>query len=407
MDTKSLREEFSRLTTEGQTLLDTLATENRDKSEAEETASAARFSRLEKIKSLLDEQAKFASLKLADDAGDGDANVVLPKEDPGRDAFNASEGKGANGTAAEPKVDRQQFNRALNHWALTGDMARQFATITTATQSGALLPKMVAQPVVVTYPTAFRQAMALYGVQPVSGSSTAEMNLPVVIAAVGSDLSETATSGTQNEPSLTETINLKPAPIQSGQAWVSNLELAALDYDLLGSLVPSLIDAKEMRLEQKAMAAIIADTGITQSEATATISGLTYDNLVDLNNKLATRWDRQKVIILSPAAYTAACKLTGDDGHPVLLKDPQNQTLVRLNGTPVLKSDYLEAFGANKVVGILVSLVGFRLRDAGTQKIVRHLDDKDKVDQTGLNVIGYHAWGYAPSAMVKLKCPAS
>jgi HK97 family phage major capsid protein len=247
--------------------------------------------------------------------------------------------------------------------------------------------------------------MAAVGAIAVVTDGTAEMNIPVVTIGTGSDVSETATAGTDNTPVPTA-INLKPVVTQSGQAWVSNLELGSLDYDLLSEIAPGLEDAVEARLEQRAFAAVIADAGITQSVVTASTSGLTYDNLVDLNRKLPRRFDRQKVIVLSDAAYALAEKLVGSDGHPILNRDPQNQQLLRFNGTPVIRSSFLESFGATKVVGIVVSFVGAKVRDAAQPKLIRHVDDKDKVDQTGVNLIKYTAFGYVPSAIATLKTPA-
>jgi HK97 family phage major capsid protein len=392
-----LREEFAATHAEAATVIETAGTEGRDLTADEKAANEKRFARLETIKNVIDDQMKFA--KLALEKGE----AITPKTAPGKAEYEANEGEQF---AKADKIDKAEFSKALSQWALTGQMAPKFATITTATSSGALFPKQVAAPVVATQGSALREAMAAVGVSPIKTDGTADLNIPVIAVAVGSDVSETASSGTDNSP-VPPVINLKPVPIQSGQAWVSNLELGSLDYDLLGEIVPGLADAKEMRLEQKAFAAMIADAGITQTVATATTTGFTFANLVDLNRKFNRRYDRLKVIVLSDAAYAAAEKLTGSDGHPVLNRDPQNQSLLRFNGTPVIRSSYLEAFGASKVVGVILSFVGVKVRDCGTQRIIRHVDDKDKVEQTGLNLVGYHAVGYTPEAVATLKTPVS
>lgn len=400
----ALRDEFSRLHTEATGVIDAAAAESRELSDEEKAANETRFSRLQAIKSQIDESAKFAGLAI-EGAPEAKGNVTLPKDPAGREAFEASEGrKPLDGD----KIDREEFGLALSKWALTGELDRKFATITTATAAGVLLPKQVATPLVPVASNAIRVGMAIHGVPPISSDSTAEMNIPVILAATGTDLSETGT-GEENGAdgsAIVNNINLKVSTVQSGQVWVSNLELGALDYDLLGAIVPGLADAREMRLEQKAMAAIIADAGITQIVNTATTTGFTYSNLVDLNRKPTTRFDRLKVIYLSNDAYAAAEKLVDGNGNPILNRDTQNQSLMRFNGTPVLKTDFLESLAADNVVGVLISFVGFRLRDAGGPKLIRYSNVPTKDDQTGLNQIGYHAHGYIPSAVVKLRTPA-
>jgi HK97 family phage major capsid protein len=152
---------------------------------------------------------------------------------------------------------------------------------------------------------------------------------------------------------------------------------------------------------------MVADAGITQTVATATVTGFTYTNLVTLNRKLPKKFDVMKVIVLSKDAYTAAENLTTTTGFPILNQDAQNSELKRFNGTPVLRSDYLSTFGANNVVGFVMSMIGFRLRDAGQVTIQRYTQNQARPGQYGMNLLAFHGYGYAPSAMATLKCPAS
>jgi len=95
-----------------------------------------------------------------------------------------------------------------------------------------------------------------------------------------------------------------------------------------------------------------------------------------------------------------------DNNRPVMIADAQNQSLKRIGGTPVIRCDYLEALTANKTVGLIISLVGFHLRDAG-QGIARYDQVPAKPNQVGVNLFGYHAYGYSVSAVAKLKTAVS
>lgn len=401
----AMREEFTRLHTEATGVIEAAAKDNRELTDDEKKANEKRFNRMNAIKTTLDEKAKFAKLALQDDP-EARGTVQKPADAPGRDAFQRSENRqtiDANG-----KIDRQEFNKALCGWALSGTMDRKFATITTATSSNALLPRQIAEPIVPTHANVFREAHALWGVLPISTGTTADMKIPVLDASAGGTVAEDASSETENAPSLAQTITLTPSTYQSGTAWFSNMVLAANDFDLVTYAQADLTYAKEQGLENAIAAAIIGDGGISQNASTATTSGFTYGDLVDLNRKLPRKYDRQKVIILSAEAYAAAEKLVGDtDGHPILNKDPQNQELLRFNGTPVLRCDAFEDFGAGKVIGCIFSMIGFRLRDAGQPSLARYTQNAAKPDQTGFNLFAYHAHGYAASAIAKLVCPAS
>jgi len=87
--------------------------------------------------------------------------------------------------------------------------------------------------------------------------------------------------------------------------------------------------------------------------------------------------------------------------------DAQNQELKRFNGTPVIYTDFLSNFGANNIVGFVMSLVGSRLRDCDTNQVQRYTQYPARPGQTGFNLYGYHSFGYDDAAMASLKCPAS
>jgi hypothetical protein len=55
----------------------------------------------------------------------------------------------------------------------------------------------------------------------------------------------------------------------------------------------------------------------------------------------------------------------------------------------------------------VVSMLGFRLRDVSGANLARYTQVPAKPNQTGFNLFAYHGYGYAPSAVAKLKTPAS
>jgi HK97 family phage major capsid protein len=400
LDLKKLREDAQALYAAAQAHEEKYAADGAGDPTPEEAQSQVdRLGQLEKLTQRIENQNRLAKYAFEGSPEAKGVKLELPRKSPDELAIEVEQ--------QVKTMDRQAFGKALTEWACSGVMPAEYAAITTATASGAFYPKQVGPAVNAVTGSALQEGMAAVGAVPVVTDSTADMNIPVVAMATGSDVTEGGTAGTDNTPTPTP-INLKPVPTQSGWVWLSSMELQSLDYDLESALLPSLEDAVEARLEKRAFDAIAADAGITQIVATATTSGITYDNLVTLNRKLPRRFDRQKVIYLSDDAYALAEKLVGDDGHPILNRDPQNQQLLRFNGTPVIRTSNLQAFGTSKIVGVLVSFVGAKVRDAGgNPKLNRQTNDKDYVDQVGLNLIKYAAFGYVPAAVATLKTPAS
>jgi HK97 family phage major capsid protein len=280
-------------------------------------------------------------------------------------------------------------------------MAVKFATITTASQSGIFLPVEVVSPLVPAAINTFRAALAIYGLQPMTTPNTNQINIPVLSATSGGKVAETASSETENEPGLTESIVSKPAPYQSGSSWFSNTQLQANDFDLLTASVPAMVASKELALEADIVSTIIADAGVTQVVTTAGTATITFADLVALDNALPKRFQMQKVILLSASAYSAAEALTFASGPTVLTTDANG--VKRFQGTPVLRSDNFQSLATGHTIGIVVSLAGFHLRDAGQPGLERYSNIPSRPAQTGMNLIGNHSYGYAASAVAKFK----
>lgn len=388
---KDLRDEFSRLHTEATKIVDDAIAAGAELTAEVKAENDKRFARMEAIKGLLDQQAKFAKLALET----GGVGLQEPVKHPGQAAVEE---------AVEKTFDRKNFARAAMVWAATGIMAAQFATVTTASQSGILLPVAVAAPLTPSAPNVFRAAHALYGLTPMQTTTTNKINIPVLSATAGGAVAETDSAENENVPGLTESIVSTPGTYESGSVYFSNLSLLANDIDIIAYVENTLYYSKELGLESAAVAAIIADAGITQVVDTATTTSITAANLTSLNNALPKRFNAQKVILLSATAYSAADALY-QSGTKVLVTGADG--VKRFDGTPVLRSDYFEALTADNVVGGIVSLMGFHLRDAGQAGVTRYTQVPAKPNQTGFNLFAYHAYGYCPSAIAKLHTPAS
>jgi HK97 family phage major capsid protein len=268
------------------------------------------------------------------------------------------------------------------------------------------LPKQVGTPIAPPTVNAFRQAHVLNGVEPLETSTTAAFSIPVLDANAGSIVAENATTETENF-GASESINLTPKTFQSGSSWFSNQMLNANNFDFLQYVLPTLVQSKELAVEQAIASALIADAGITQTVTAASTSAVSLDNLIDLEMRLPARFNFQKAILVGAAGFAAARKLKDTTGRLLLIQDPQKQGLASINGTPVIRCDFFEAFGASKVLGVIISLLGFRLRDVTVQNLETYQAIPSKPNQKGMNLFAYHGYGWAPSAVAKLVTPAS
>lgn len=405
-DLTALRAEAATLFSSTETIIDRAAAENRELTEAERTETDTKFGRLNTIRGIEDQQNRLAGLAFARGAAQ-----KLAGGPPGA-AAAAAAGDVAGNTVeldfSTPET-RKAFRAALNNWARTGVMESRFATITSATATSALLPKDVLPPRVATAPSTIRQALALVGAEAVHTSGTEDISLPIVNPAGGGVVAENALAETENAPDLSASVLLHCQTFQSGTAWFSNLVINANTFDLLTAMLPCLDYSVELAIESFVMAQIATDVKIVQRVSTATVAGMTYNNMVDLNRVLPKRYAFQQVIILSKAAFIAMEKLTDQVGRPILNVDAQNQSLKRFNGTPVLFTDLLPNggnFGANNVIGFIVSMVGFYLRDADGGGVQKYPPLPGRPNQTGFNEFQYHAVGYDVSAVALLVCPA-
>jgi len=388
---QALRDEFATLHKEAGEIIAKGTEATADEAKANET----RFSRMDTIKSVLD-----ADSKLAKYAFTTNTNVVKPV-----DVMNFADN--AVIKVHDAKFDRKEFGKNAMEWLKGRNYSEQFATQTSATQSGIYLPVEVAQPITPTAINSFRAGYAAWGLDVMQTPGTETLNIPVLDASAGGVVAENASSETENEPTLTKSIVSTVKTYQSGSEYFSNQVLNATSFDLISASLPTLYYSKELGLESAMTAAMIADGNITQTVATSTVSGFTFANLASLDNALPKKYNQLKVYVLSATAYAAAEGLSNSQGAPIMVPDPQNGNLKRIFGNPVFRNDYLQSLAANHIVGFCFSLMGFHLRDAGQPQVQRYTQVPAKPNQTGINWFAYHAYGYAPDAVAALVCPAS
>jgi HK97 family phage major capsid protein len=410
MDISVLREEFNSLKTKSDALLSKAIEEKRDLTNEEKAESDNAFSRMQVIKDLDERNARFASdaFKSKDEK-----KIVLPTEVPGKeeteievknsvkslDFFKTAEGK-------------KTFNSALDYWGKTaGDPRKKFAvtgaTISSTTSNGIAYPKDVLDLITPTAPNTLVQALAAVGMSPLVTATTREITYPIALPTAGSTVSENATVETENPPGITG-IDLKPTTFQSDTTWISELELQAVDFDMLSELLPALIYGRELAFEAAVMAQIAADSTITTHISAATDSGVTYANFVALNRALPKYYNSRKVIVVNKSVLSAMENLVSTTGQPLLtFNDPQNLDVRFFNGTPVVFTDYLNALGGSsgQVVGFVMSGLGFKVRYAGDQTVARYVNYSERPAQQGFNSFAFCCAGYDPRAIATLVLP--
>lgn len=390
MDTKTLRDEYSALHAETEKVIEAAVSEGRELKADEKEANERRYARLEQLKSLFDEQTKFA--KFAFESG----KVQLPQEAPGKAAVLENRGD-------EPKsFNKEQFAKALNTWKHTGQMDRQFATITTATGSGIMLPRSIATPIFPSAQNVFRQAHDLLGVPVLYTDGTSDWNQPIIELGAGASVAENASSETENAHDVTKGFALNATTYQSGSVWFSNKQLKAVDFDIVSQLVPELYNSVEDGVESAIAANIIANGSLDEYQIDSA-SGWGWDDINGMVNDVFTRkYDSMKFIVLSRTAYSLLSASTDLNGQPLMINDTQLKSVKTVMGVPVLRSDYFEAQVPSNVIGCVVSLKGFKLRDASQDELHRYDSVPTKPGQTGFNLVAFRGFGYSTSAVVKI-----
>ena len=394
IDVKAIREEMSKLHAEASAQVSKYAAEDAGSpSEEEAKAQEERFAKLDAMQVRLDAAEKLAKYSFER----GEPTVQGERKSEAHKAVERFERE----QDAPAALDFAAYDRAISAFVQKRN-PEEYATITSVTTNGVMLPKVVTKPLTPTRTNVYRAAMAALGMEPESLGNTSDASVPVISSTSGGPIGEDANVNTDANP-VVQAIKLTPAGYQSGTYWYSKLVVNAVDWSVSQSTLPALLSAKDYGFAKGITNAIIADASITNVVPTASASTITLDNLDDLNQALPMVYDTNKVIILSREAYNTAEKLKDDTGNPILSRNAvQEKPFLMFKGTLVMKDDTLDGFGAAKTVGLVISFDGFKLRDE-SQELETYDHDPDRPGKLGLNAIGYHAAGWVPGAVAKLR----
>jgi HK97 family phage major capsid protein len=384
MDIKTLREEFAQIHADAGKVLTLAATEKRELTPEEKTANTARFARMDTIKTQVDDAKRLAQFAVLN----GDAD--LPADPKGRQEFEAER------TGVPVTFDAAKYKAGLNFWGRSGDASKlmNFA-ITSGSQSGAYIPTEVLPPVNVNrLPNAIRQVLAKFNMPAITRTLTESISIPVQddTGNMGQAQSESATSGTSVDPTLTGSLKLEPTLYSSKQQWLSNTTVNAVDFDLFSYMLPMLY----RRLDKVQESAWITDI-IDNATAAPTPSGtnsIGYGDILKFEHSLPAAYRSDAAFIVSDSAYQQIRGLVDNNNRPIFDLDPTNSFQGTLHGKPVIVSDYMEAIGAGNTVATFCSASALFVFDAGLKRLARYILQPSFPDQTGFELFANGDFGY-------------
>jgi len=389
MDIKVLREEFAKLHTDANAVLETAAKEKRDVTAEEKAANTARFARMDAIQAQVDEAKRLATYSVMN----GEAQ--LPTQPAGAAAAQAER-------TGKFEFSADSYKAAVNLFARTGSTSQieQFA-ITSGTQSGVYLPKDVEAPVQVRrLPNAIRAVLAQYGVTPITRTLTESISLPVQddSAVVGQAQNEAATSGTAADPSHTGSLTLNPTLYSSKQQWLSNTTVGAVDFDLFSYMLPMLYKRLD-KIQESTWITNLMTNGTTGT-TTASKSTFTYAEWMAFEASLPAAYSNDSAFIMSQSSYQIVRSLVDNNKRPIFDLDPTNQFMSRIHGRPVIISDYVQTMGtAANCVAAYVSAGALMVFDAGMKRVARYILQPAYPDQTGFELFANGDFGFVSAGV--------
>jgi len=397
MDIAALREEFNQLKNDNGKLLTEVATAKR-KFTAEETATKEnRFARMDEIKALLDDAKRLAETTYAQGQAQLPADVARRVADPVQQAaFNFA-----------------QFTKDANLYCRTGNVVpslqgAQFGTDTT-TQGGIFLPAEVAAPVTVRRnQNAFYALLDKYQMKPMTILTPRQVKLPVTDdrATVGQQQTQSATSGTPADPSLTASTTLSGDQLYSSkQLWLSNTLVLAQDFDVIGYALP-ILQKRVLKAKESAWTTKLA--AITPGYTTKVLAGMTYADVVAWEHSLYASYRSDMGYVVADTLYQTLRSITDNYGRPILDEHPETTFSATIHGKPVIVSDYMSAYGAGAIAGALVSAEGGqKILDVVGDRLARYIQVPTNPDQTGFELFSNGDAAFITAGVSVLKIAAS
>jgi HK97 family phage major capsid protein len=392
---KALREEFAKLHTEANEKVEFHAKEKKDWTAEEKTNQDARYARLDQIKGLIDQQVKLAGYEFERNAAAADAEKLLAKL-PGA---SAAEAAAALANGGRGFANQDQFLR-------TGKVADEYKfTLTTGSDSSVMLPIQVMAPYLIRRnANAFRLALSFYGYRPLETTTTAQINLPVWddTSNIGDAISESATTNTTADSTLTGSVQLNATLYESKCKWFSNTLLNAEGFDVLSYVAPVL--GLMFDKAQESAYTTTAQSAFTTNNYTVTGAqvGIKYSDLLNWEHKLPTAYRRDGVFVLSDSLYKAFRGMVDNNLRPIIDLNPAGTLaqgngplfIEQIHGKPIAVSDYYTAVDTTVAAagtlktGLFCSADAIKLRDVVPQRLTRYVNVPTFPDQTGYNLFG-------------------
>lgn len=391
IDLKNLREEFSKLHADTTAVITAAAKDGRAITAEETESNKQRYARMDQIQAIVEENNRLAKYAFSAD------EVEHPAAPSGKEEFEAARNAEQGGAM---KFDAVKYKEAVTHFARSGDLSKcQKFALTTGTQTGAMLPKQVLQPVAVrrNY-NAIRNVIAQYGLQPISIDRPVQISLPVSDDSgnVGAQQAEGATSGTTADPSYANSIVLNPTLYSSKQLWVSNTQLEAVDFDFFAYALPVL--QKRIDKEQES---VFTTTLLTATTGKVTASGaaVTYAELLAWESSLPVAYRTDAAFILSDSLYQLVRGLVDNNNRPIFDLDPTNVFQGRLHGKPIAVSDYMQTVASGHKSGAFVSAEALKVMDVNNARVTRYINVPSNPDQTGFEMFQNGDFGFDPNGV--------
>jgi HK97 family phage major capsid protein len=391
MDIKALRNEFSQLISENQALLTAVSDAKRQFTGEEIAQRDAKYKRADAIKAELVEAERLAKYALDSGNAETPKPIKLPE--------------------AETNFSVDQIKRDLNLFAHTGMVSPSIQGATygtdTTTQGGAYLPKVVLQPAEVRrLQNSFYALLDKYQIKPLTRLTPTAASLPVEDdrATVGQQQTESATSGTEADPTTSGSLVLMPTLYSSKQRWFSNTDILAQDFDVVAYALPQL--AKRIN-KAKETAWTTKLAALTPAYTTESSLGLKYNDVLAWEHSLYAPYRSDAGFLVSDSLYKALRGVVDLMGRPILDEQPNTMFAATIHGKPVLINEYLAEFGTSAICGAFISASGFQIMDIANDRLARYIGVPTRPDQTGLEQFANGDCGFIPVGVSVLQVSAN
>lgn len=407
-----LREEFSRVHGEAQSLIDGAIKDGKELDDAAKKANEARFARLDQIKTIIDQEQRLAGLAFSNGRTQTETEMPGCKETERAEGLRKAFGRNPSPyetrfAKADGSWDETALRREVNQFARTGQASPELFTVSTGTGSGAYLPKDILGPVTVrrNY-NAWRAAAVAYGGSVMELSEMASFSLPVAddTSNTGQSQSETATSGTSQDPT-DASLSFTPRLYSSKQFWYSNTMVLGQSFDVMAFTQNMAVKRLE-KIRESAWTTTITTNG-TVGKTCAAAGAITYAEIIAFEHSLNVAYRSDAAFVLSDNAYQIIRGITDSYGRPIFDEDPTNVFMGKIHGKPVLVCDYLSSMGANNLVGAFASADALKILDIQNSRLARYQNVPTNPDQIGFEWFENGDFNFIPNGLRLLKCGAS